>query len=207
MAFVEERSNGRLRIIPNWSGALLSSEHAMLEIRRGVADAGLITPIYVKGGVHLIRVQSGFYSGTTTVEQQVALYRCLEQSSEQFAHELAGLKVLAVQGGSLPGVITTDKPIYSLDDLAGLRLRAPTELLTVLSELGVDAMSMPMGDVYSGLAKGMLDGVIAPLDTFRSLHFADVAKYYAGLEVTRGAYPARAMRLERWQGLDPELQQ
>ncbi|HHX81388.1 MAG TPA: ABC transporter substrate-binding protein, partial [Pseudomonadaceae bacterium] len=82
MAFVEERSDGRLRIIPNWSGALLSSEHAMLEIRRGVADAGLITPIYVKGGVHLIRVQSGFYSGTTTVEQQVALYRCLEQSSE-----------------------------------------------------------------------------------------------------------------------------
>ena len=115
--------------------------------------------------------------------------------------------MLAVQGGSLPGIITTDKPVHSLDDLVGLRLRAPTELLTVLSELGVDAISMPMNDVYSGLAKGMLDGVVAPLDTFRSLHFADVAKYYANLEVTRGAYPARAMRLERWQQLDPELQQ
>ena len=35
----------------------------MIELRHGVADIGLITPIYVKGGAHLIRIQSGFYSG------------------------------------------------------------------------------------------------------------------------------------------------
>lgn len=199
--FVEQRSGGALRIMPNWSGALLSAEHSMQEIRHGVADIGLITPIYVKGGVHLIRLQSGFYSGTTTVAQQVALYRCLEQSSPQFAHELDGLKILAVQGGALPGIVTRDRPVHSLDDLAGLRLRAPTELLNVLRALGVDAVTMPMGDVYSALAKGVLDGVVAPLDTFRSLHFAEVADYYAELVVPRGAYPARAMRLERWQAL------
>lgn len=207
MDFVHERSGGSLRIIPNWSGALLSAEHSMLEIRHGVADIGLITPIYVKGGVHLIRLQSGFYSGTTTVAQQVDLYRCMEQSSTQFAQELAGLKVLAVQGGSLPGLVTTSKPVHSLDDLSGLRLRAPTELLNVLRELGVDAVTMPMGDVYSALAKGMLDGVVAPLDTFRSLHFAEVADHYAELEVPRGAYPARAMQLQRWEQLDAAQQQ
>jgi TRAP-type C4-dicarboxylate transport system substrate-binding protein len=201
MDYVHERSGDSLRIVPNWSGALLSSEHSMQEIRHGVADIGLITPIYVKGGVHLIRLQSGFYSGTTTVAQQVALYRCLEAGNAQFAEELDGLKVLAVQGGSLPGIITRSKPIHRLDDLAGLRLRAPTELLNVLQELGVDAVSMPMGDVYSALAKGMLDGVIAPLDTFRSLHFAEVADHYAELVVPRGAYPARAMRMPRWEQL------
>ncbi len=204
--FVQQRSGGSLRIIPSWSGALLSAEHSMQEIRHGVADIGLITPIYVKGGVHLIRLQSGFYSGTTTVEQQVALYRCLERSSPQFAHELEGLKILAVQGGALPGIVTRDKPIHSLDDLAGLRLRAPTELLNVLDALGVDAVTMPMGDVYSALAKGVLDGVVAPLDTFRSLHFAEVADYYAELVVPRGAYPARAMRMQRWDTLDASQQ-
>ena len=204
--FVQQRSGGALRIIPSWSGALLSAEHSMQEIRHGVADIGLITPIYVKGGVHLIRLQSGFYSGTTTVAQQVALYRCLERSSPQFAHELEGLKILAVQGGALPGIVTRDRPIRSLDDLAGLRLRAPTELLNVLGALGVDAVTMPMGDVYSALAKGVLDGVVAPLDTFRSLHFAEVADYYAELVVPRGAYPARAMRMQRWQALDAAQQ-
>jgi TRAP-type C4-dicarboxylate transport system substrate-binding protein len=77
MRFVEERSGGSLRIRPSWSGALLSSEHSLVELRHGVADIGLITPIYVKGGAHLIRMQSGFYSGVTTIEQQVALYHWL----------------------------------------------------------------------------------------------------------------------------------
>ncbi len=201
MDFVAQRSNGTLRIIPSWSGALISSENSMTELRHGVADIGLITPIYIKGGTHLIRLQSGFYSGTTTFADQVALYRCLAASSAQFDHELAGLKVLAVQGGSLPGIVSTSKPILSLEDLKGLRVRGPTELLGLLKQLGADPVNMPMGDVYSALAKGVLDGVVAPLDTFRSLHFAEVAHHYIGIRIPRGAYPARAMSVARWQQL------
>ena len=201
MDFVEERSNGTLRIRANWSGALLSSEHSMLELRHGVADVGLITPIYVKGGTHLIRIQSGFYTGTATVEQQLALYRCLEAGSAQFATELEGLKVLAVQGGGLPGIVTTDRPIHALSDLEGLRIRAPTELLGVLEALGADPVNMPMGEVYSALAKGVLDGVVAPTDTFRALHFAEVADHYVEMRIPRGAYPGRAMSMERWEQL------
>jgi len=199
--FVEQRSGGTLRIRPSWSGTLLSSEHSLIELRRGVADIGLITPIYVKGGAHLIRVQSGFYSGTDTVEEQVALYRCMERSSPQFAIELEGLKVLALQGGSLPGIITRDRPLRRLADLRGQRVRAPTELLHVLRDLGADPVNMPMGDVYSALAKGVIDGAVAPTDTFKSLHFAEVSHYYMMLQIPRGAYPARAMSTRRWQAL------
>lgn len=206
MDFIQQRSGGSLRIRPSWSGALLSSEHSMLELRHGVADIGLITPIYVKAGEQLIRIQSGFYSNADSVEKQVALYHCMEASSPVFAQELAGLKVLAVQGGSLPGVLTRDRPVHHLSDLKGLRLRAPTELLGVLQDLGADPVNMPMGQVYSALAKGVIDGVIAPADTFKSLHFADVAKYFTTLEVPRGAYPARAMSLKRWRSLPPAQQ-
>lgn len=207
MDFVEQRSGGTLRIRPSWSGALLSSEHSMLELRHGVADIGLITPIYVKGGTHLIRIQSGFYAGTTTMAQQLALYRCLEAGSSQFATELEGLKILAVQGGSLPGIITTERPIRTLADLQGMRIRAPTELLGVLKALGADPVNMPMGEVYSALAKGVLDGVVAPTDTFRSLHFAEVATNFVTMNIPRGAYPARAMSTERWNALSPDHQQ
>jgi TRAP-type C4-dicarboxylate transport system substrate-binding protein len=204
MKFVEERSGGTLRIRPSWSGALLSSEHSLIELRHGVVDLGLITPIYVKGGAHLIRLQSGFYAGATSIEDQVALYRCLEASHEQFARELEGLVVLAVQGGSLPGVVTRERPVASLADLQGMRIRAPTELLPVLRDLGADPVNMPMGDVYSALAKGIIDGVIAPTDTFRALHLSEVARYYWRLAVPRGAYPARAMGRERWERLTAE---
>ena len=201
MRFVEERSGGTLEIRPSWSGALLSSEHSLIELRHGVVDIGLITPIYVKGGVHLIRMQSGFYSGADTIEKQVALYHCLAASSEEFARELAGLKVLAVQGGNLPGIVTRDRPVRTLADLRGMRIRVPTELLDVMKDLGADPVNMPMGDVYSALAKGIIDGVVAPTDTFKSLHFAEVAHYYTRLKIPRGAYPARAMGRSRWDRL------
>ena len=201
MRFVEERSGGTLKIRPSWSGALLSSEHSLIELRHGVVDIGLITPIYVKGGVHLIRMQSGFYTGADTIEKQVALYHCLAASSEEFARELSGLKILAVQGGNLPGIVTRDRPVRSLADLRGMRIRVPTELLNVMKDLGADPVNMPMGDVYSALAKGIIDGVVAPTDTFKSLHFAEVAHYYTRLKIPRGAYPARAMGRARWDRL------
>ena len=173
----------------------------MDELRHGVADVGLITPIYVRGGTHLIRIQTGFYSGADSIASQLALYRCITAASPEMGKELHGLKVLAVQGGSLAGVVTTDRRVRSLADLKGLRLRAPTELLTVLESLGVDAVNMPMADVYSAMAKGVIDGVIAPGDTFRSLHFAEVARHYNNLAIPRGAYPARAMGAARWNSL------
>jgi TRAP-type C4-dicarboxylate transport system substrate-binding protein len=199
--FVEEQSGGSLQIQPSWSGALLSSEHSLIELRHGVVDIGLITPIYVKGGVHLIRMQTGFYSGVRSIEQQVALYHCLASANGEFERELAGLEILAVQGGNLPGIVTRDKPVETLDDLRGMRIRVPTELLNVLRDLGADPVNMPMSDVYSAMAKGIIDGVIAPTDTFRALHLAEVARYYTRLEVPRGAYPARAMGSERWNRL------
>ena len=198
MKWIEERSGGTLRIQPYWSSSVLSSEHSMAELRHGVVDAGLITPIYARGGAHMIHAQAGFYAGLTTIPQQVALYRCLERAEPQFGRELDGLVVLAVQGGNLPGIVTRNRRIRTLDDLRGLRLRAPAELLEVLRRFGADPVDMPMGEVYSALAKGVLDGVVAPADTLRSLHFAEVAHHFNTLRVPRGAYAARAIGQQRW---------
>lgn len=201
MEFVEQESGGRLVIRPVWSGALLSADMSMEELRHGVADIGLITPIYVRGGTHLLRTQTGFYSGADSIESQLALYRCMTQRIPQFANELDGLEVLAVQGGLLPGIVTRSRKVESLDDLKGLRIRAPTELLGVLGELGADPVNMPMGEVYSAMAKGVIDGVVAPPDTLRALHLTEVAQYYYELKVPRGAYPARAMGMQSWNRL------
>ena len=100
MKWVEKESAGRLRIQPYWSGSLLSSEHSLSELRHGVADIGLITPIYARGGAHMQRAQAGFYAGLTTFQEQVQLYRCLVAFDPQFDKELHGLKVLAVQGAA-----------------------------------------------------------------------------------------------------------
>jgi TRAP-type C4-dicarboxylate transport system substrate-binding protein len=204
MEWVEAKSGGALHIQPIWSGGLISSDQSLIELRHGVADIALITPIYVRGGTHLLRVQTGFYGGAKTFEQQVAMYRCLAADAPEYAHEERGLKILALQGGTLPGLLSRNREVRTLADLKGMRIRVPTELLNVMRDLGADPVSMPMGDVYSSLAKGVLDAVVAPKDALKSMHFGEVAKYYTELEVPRGAYPSRAMGERRWNALSDQ---
>lgn len=206
MKHVEARAAGRLRIEPHWSGALVSADQSLVELRHGVADLGVITPIYARGGAHALRAQAGFYAGARTFAQQVAVYKCLSREFRVFADELQGLRILAVQGGNLPGIVTRTKPVHAIADLAGLRLRAPAELLELLRALGADPVNMPMGEVYSAMAKGILDGVVVSADALRALHLAEVGRYYAALSIPRGGYPARAIAERALARLPGELQ-
>ncbi|HEY5724254.1 MAG TPA: TRAP transporter substrate-binding protein DctP [Allosphingosinicella sp.] len=206
MKHIEKESGGRIGFRPYWSGSLISSDMSMVEIRHGVADIGLITPIYARGGAHMLRAQSGFYGGVRDIADQVIVYDCLAARFPEFGKELEGLHVLAVQGGNFPGVLTRTRPVNSLKDLKGLRLRAQSDAIDVLKRLGADPVNMPMGEVYSALAKGVIDGVVAPADTIKSLHFSEVAKYFTTVRFSRGAYPARAMSDRAWNRLPPDLQ-
>lgn len=202
---VESQLRGRVAIRPFWSGSLISAQESMEEVRHGVADIGLIAPIYARGGAHVQRAQAGFYAGVPSIGAQVSTYKCLENAFPILADELHGLRILAVQGGNSPGIVTREAPVRTLADLKGLRLRAPTENLEVLRALGADPVNMPMGEVYSALAKGVIDGVIAPADTLRNLHLAEVAGYFTTLRISRGAYPARAISRHRWSQLPPDV--
>ena len=206
MKFVEDRSAGRLHIRPFWGGSLLSSDQSVIEIRHGVADIGLITPIYMRGGVHASRAQAGFYGGVRTIEDQVAIFKCLEHTFPVFARELHGLHILALQGGNFPGVLTRSRPVRTLADLRGMRLRTQSESMDVLRQLGADPVDMPMNEVYSALAKGVIDGVVAPADALRGMHLAEVGTYFTQLRFSRGSYPARAMSDEAWRRLPADLQ-
>jgi TRAP-type transport system periplasmic protein len=206
MAHVTRDSGGRIAFRPYWSGSLISSDMSMTELRHGLADIALITPIYARGGAHLLRAQSGFYSGVRTLEDQVKVYDCLAGQFGGFDRELSGLHVLAVQGGNFPGVLTRDRPVRALTDLKGLRLRAQSDAIDVLRALGADPVNMPMGEVYSALAKGVIDGVVAPADTIKSMHFAEVASHFTSIRFSRGAYPARAISVQSFKRLPAELQ-
>ncbi len=206
MKHVEAASNGRLKIEPFWGGTLMSSDSAILELKHGVADIGQIVPIYSRAGMQAIKAQLGFYAGAETVQEQVAVYRCLEQHYPRLTQEMAGVHVLAIQGGNLPNILTRGRAVTRLDDFRGLRLRTPQEGAALMAELGADPVTMPMGEVYSSLSKGVVDGVVAPTDTLKSLHFAEVAPFLSRFVVPRGAYPSRAISDRAWARLPADLQ-
>ena len=206
MKRVEALSHGRLHIEPFWGGTLVSSDEATLELAHGVADIALVTPIYNRAGMRAVKTQAGFYEGAATPAAQVAVYRCLERQFPVLDREMAGVRVLAVQGGNLPNILTRSRPVTALDQIRGMRLRTPAELAPLLRQFGASPVTMPMGEVYASLSKGGIDGVIAPADTLKSLHFSEVAPYLSQLAIPRGAYPARAISDRAWARLPPELQ-
>jgi TRAP-type C4-dicarboxylate transport system substrate-binding protein len=186
---------------------LLDEADSVRELAAGVADVGFIVPIYSRAGMHFIRGQTPFYDGAIDMHLQDKVFLTLWDTFPELREELKDVRPLVVTGGSTLDIMTVNRPVRSLHDLKGLRLRAPVEVTDLLEQLGVDAEFMPMGEVYTALAKGTIDGLVAPQDTLKAMRFAEVVKYCTVVSLGRGAYFSRAMNRDAWQRLSPELRE
>jgi TRAP-type C4-dicarboxylate transport system substrate-binding protein len=204
--YIHTKSNGQLLIEPYWAGSLISADESILELRHGVADVSYIAPIYTRAGMRANRAQTAFYDGIQSIDHQVMLLHCLREKFPVFDQELEGVVPLAAQGGNQVYVLTKKTPIIRLEDFAGLRIRAPTEYIPVLTRLGADAVFMPMGDVYTALSKGIIDGVLTAPDGLTAMHFAEIAEVYSLVRFSRGAYTARAISSKTFSLLKPDYQ-
>jgi TRAP-type transport system periplasmic protein len=193
--YVERESEGRIHIRPYWAGVLTTADQSILELKYGVADIAYIAPIYALAGMNANKRYAGFFvtGNEHSVAEQAEILHCIRQRFPVFDEELSGVIPLAMQGGNLIHVLTRNRPIRSLEDFRGLRIRAPAELIPVVDAMGADATFMPMGDVYTALSRGVIDGVLTAPDTLSAMHFGEVANYYTLLVISRGAYPARAI--------------
>jgi hypothetical protein len=88
----------------------------------------------------------------TTIDSQVGLYRCLEASVPQLSRELRGCTCSRSRAGCFRD---RDQQTASahLADLKGLRIRAPSELLAVLRELGATRSTCRWGSLFGDGAR------------------------------------------------------
>ena len=73
----------------------------------------------------------------------------------------------------------TTKPVNTVDDLYGLKIRVPTNQIQTqgFEVLGATGTGMPLGDVYTALSTGNIDGAENPLATLYGRSLQEVAKY------------------------------
>lgn len=73
----------------------------------------------------------------------------------------------------------TTKPVNSLADFHGLKVRVPTNLIQVkgFEVLGATPTPMALGEVYTSIQQGTIDGVENPLAVLYNGKFQEVAKY------------------------------
>jgi TRAP-type C4-dicarboxylate transport system substrate-binding protein len=90
-----------------------------------------------------------------------------------------GVEALFVYAAS-PLMMLTRKPISTLADLRGMKIRASgSSALQIepLRRLGANPVSMPLGDTMSALQNGGLDGMVSGIAVFTAFKYHDVSRH------------------------------
>ncbi|MFZ7093761.1 TRAP transporter substrate-binding protein [Primorskyibacter sp. 2E233] len=206
IARIEEQSGGRVDITPYWGRSLITSREGVDELAAGVADMSYIAPIYARSGYDMNRLVPGMFYGYTDPEKVLDVYMDLVEAYPVFDEELSGVHVVGYNVGTPMHILLRDKPVETLDDLQGLRIRSAVDFIGPLAAFGAEGVTMPMTETYPSLEKGVVDGVIAPYEALKSLSFAEVVGYYSELPHSRGAYPSRAVNGDVWANLPEDIQ-
>lgn len=102
--------------------------------------------------------------------------------------------------------ISTNKPIHSLDDLKGLKVRVPNGALWIdtFHDLGANPTPMGIDGLYSALQQGVVDGQEQPVANYYAGKLMEAQKYLA---ITNHMYgPAFFIVSEQWlSGLPADL--
>lgn len=93
------------------------------------------------------------------------------------AHDLIGL---AFYDGGSRSFYNSEKPIKSMDDLAGMKFRVMQSdmFVDMVAALGANATPMPYGEVYSSIQTGVIDGAENNWPSYDTSGHFEVAKYY-----------------------------
>ncbi len=74
---------------------------------------------------------------------------------------------LGALGSQNPFQLYTVKKVTSPDQIKGLRIRSSAMYIDFLKALGANPVVTKPGDVYQALERGVVDGVMWPLDSIR----------------------------------------
>jgi len=172
-------------------------------VRNGIADMAWITHGYTTGRFVLPEVvELPNVDGDGAVMSR-ALWRI---HAKYFAKldEYKGVEALTVFTHG-PGMIHSRKPIASLKDFEGMKVRTGGGVQSEIAKrLGIVAVSAPATKAHEILSQGVADGVFFSLETITSFKLGDVVKYH--YSVPGGLYTASfavVMNKAKFESLNP----
>lgn len=173
---IEKESKGDLKIKIFYGGQLGRSPRKQYElVTNGVADLAYIVDIYTSGQFPDTSIFELPYNIKNGTEGSLARWRMYEQG------HLRGYNNVKAVGlwMSEPGGIHTRKPMKSLADIKGMKIRATGRVATAyLKQYGAIPVGMPVTKVTEAIDRGVLDGLMQSwvgLVTFRT---HNVVKYH-----------------------------
>jgi tripartite ATP-independent transporter DctP family solute receptor len=123
------------------------------------------------------------------------------------AFDAVDVVALAFYDGGARSFYNSEKPITSLDDMAGMKFRVMGSdiFVDMVAALGGNATPMPYGEVYSGIQTGVIDGAENNYPSYDTAGHAEVAKFYS-LDEHLMVPEVLVISKVVWDGLTPEDQ-
>ena len=176
------------------------------QVRDGVVDIVWTLPGYTPGRFPIVELfELPFIASTAEATSQAMQVFAQKYLQKEFGH----IHPLLIHVHA-PGVLhTKTKPIGRLQDLAGMKIRAPSRSITdALSALGAVPLGMPVPEVPQALTTGVIDGAVLPWEVTRPLRIHEIAKHHTELDAERGLYTAVflfAMNKAKYESLPTDL--
>ncbi len=199
---LEKRTQGNLKITFFPGGILTPGDKNYDGVVKGISDLAMADLAYTRGRFPLCEVfylPLGYKNATVATRMMNAFYAKFKPK------ELDDTKILFLHGHG-PGIIHTKKPVKKLEDLKGMKIRSTGMTTKIVSALGAAPVAMTMAESYDSLQKGIVDGIICPIEALQGWKLGEVVK--STVEDYVCAYSSCFfvnINKEKWNALSPEM--
>ena len=177
------------------------------QAKDGVADIIWTVPTYQAGRFLKSEVFELPFMTKTAEGSSRAFWEYMQKNSLE---EFKGTKILMAHVHDGAELHFAGKQVKTLEDLKGLKIRAPTRIGTrMLTALGATPIQMPAPQVPESIAKGVVDGASLPWEVVPGLKVNEVTKFHTetgpGQRKMSNTIFVVAMNEAKYNSLPPDL--
>ena len=155
------------------------------QVKDGVADLVITLPGYTAGRFPVMEV---FELPFMTNSAEAGARAAWDFHNKYAPKEFGGTKLIAMWIHDEGYVHTRDRPVKTLADFKGLKMRAPTRQTNkLLASLGASPVGMPLPAIADAVSKGTIDGFLIPWEVMPSVKLHEMVKFHSETDPSRPA--------------------
>jgi TRAP-type transport system periplasmic protein len=186
MTKVEKESGGRIKF-EAYPAMQLGGTPVQLydQARDGVVDVVWTLPGNTTGRFPRVEVFELPFMMSNAEATSKAYWEYVQTVAQD---EFKDVQVIALQVHGPGAIHTTEKPIKSVADLKGVKVRGPSRQVNkLLGALGATPVGMPLPGIPDALSKGTIQGAVIPWEVVPSVKVHELTKYSAEFDPAGGA--------------------
>lgn len=160
---IKARTDGKVEITIYPAGTLTKADQCYTGVVDGISDIGMSCFAYTRGRFPLLEgldLPLGYPTGMAATRIATAIAKEFDPA------ETADVKLLYIHAHG-PGILASKKPVKSLAEMAGLKVRATGLSAKIVQSLGGLPVAMSQPETYEALQKGVVDATFCPVETLK----------------------------------------